>query len=986
MGACGYHAPYHNNSNKGSALGSVPLRGAMSAGRGDAPRATVARGEAGGILRLGRQSAIGIAFAGLLLALLWGAVAARLHLESRTAVEVAARQNAKLARVFEAHARRTLSGAEALLTQAEVEYQRRGRSADLQRLLGPAGRVDAYPVLAVLDAEGQLAASSRPLPRTDFSGLPVFRTQVSSPDHGLQIGPPGAGDLLDTCTFLLSRRIERTDGRLAGVVLVAIDAEYFSRLYDAVEPEPLASIALVADDGTVVAQGTTAAPRIAATPASWRPPQHRGADTFRIVDERLGTGRHYAFHRVKDYPLTVLVGISDDIAFADYRRTRADYLAWSACLSALIILFVLLTLQQGQREARAGRVLRHTAERLAEAQRLAQIGNWELDLRDSALHWSSEIFRLFELDEASFSPTYRAFLERVHPEDRAMVDQVYRDSVVTRRPYAIEHRLLMPDGRVKHVHEECLTEYDERNRPLRSVGTVQDITDRKQAEEARARLAALVQSANDAIVSRTLDGIVTSWNAGAERLFGYRAHEIVGRSYNRVRTTTDPARMQQNTARIGRGEYVEPFETLRRHKDGTLIPVLINISPIRDESGRVIEASLIMRDLRGEKAAQAQLALAASVFEHASEGILVTDVDNRIVSVNRAFTRITGYTREEVLGRNPRLLSSNTHDGAFYREMWRTLHEQGVWQGEVWDRRKSDELYCQSLSIAVIRDASGEIRNYCAVFMDITRRKRAEEALIKLNTGLEARVETRTRELEASNQRLRDANDELNAFSYSVSHDLRAPLRRIDGYATLALQAGSGDPERMRNWLERIQSNVRGMSALVEDLLRLSMVTRRDLVPEEFDLSRAAADVVASLREEHQEDSRCIAVTIEPALRVCADRALVRILLENLLGNAWKFTRRVAQTRITVGSCETLEGRAYFVQDNGAGFDLRRAEQLFRPFTRLHGADEYEGTGIGLSIVQRIAHRHGGRVWAEAEEGRGATFYFTLDSHAGATT
>lgn len=959
-------------------MGSPSHRGPAILGRRAAPASSDHRVTSGRD-HLGRQSAFGLGFACLPLTLLWLAVGTRLNLEFQTAVDAAARQNAKLARVFEAHALRTLTGAETLLSQADADYRRDGRNADLQRFLRADGRPDPYRLLAVIDPEGRVVASSRPLPRTDFAGWPPFRERASSPDRELHVSAPGMGELLDTRTFSLSRRIEHADGRFAGIVTVAIDADYFSKLYDAVEPDPLATIALVAADGTVVAQGATSGPGVAATPAAWRPPGERAAGTFRVARDSTGPGRHYAFHRLNHYPLAVLVGTPDELAFADYRRTRADYLAWSVSLSTLIVLLVVVTLRQGQRQARADRLLRHTAERLADAQRLAQLGHWEFDLRSNAVHWSDEIFRIFELDPATFEPSYRSFLACVHPDDRELVDQAYRTSVSTHHPYAIDHRLLMPDGRIKHVHEQCRTEYDDRGCALRSIGTVQDITERKNAEMTRARLAALVESANDAIMSRTLDGVVTSWNAGAERLFGYRAAEIVGRSYELIRATIDPARMQENAARITRGEYVEPFETQRRHKDGTLIPVLINISQIRDENGRVTEASLIMRDLRQEKIAHAQLMLAASVFEHAAEGILITDMDNRIVSVNQAFTRITGYTRDEVLGRNPRLLSSNTHDREFYRGMWRRLHQDGVWQGEVWDKRRNGELYCQSLSIAVIRDAAGEICNHCAVFMDITRRKRAEEELRKLNAGLEARVAARTRELEASNQRLRDANDELNAFSYSVSHDLRAPLRRIDGYTTLALEGSGADPGRLRDWLTRIQANVRSMGGLVEDLLRLSMITRRELVPEDFDLSRVAEDVVALLREEHDDGTRRITVVIEPGLLVQADRALVRIVLENLLGNAWKFTRRVAHTFITVGMCATPHGRAYFVQDNGAGFDPRRAELLFRPFSRLHGADEYEGTGIGLSIVQRIVHRHGGRAWATAETGHGATFYFTLD-------
>jgi len=258
-----------------------------------------------------------------------------------------------------------------------------------------------------------------------------------------------------------------------------------------------------------------------------------------------------------------------------------------------------------------------------------------------------------------------------------------------------------------------------------------------------------------------------------------------------------------------------------------------------------------------------------------------------------------------------------------------------------------------------------------AVVRDISDRLRAEEEIRSLNTELEARVRRRTAQLER-------LNDELESFSYSVSHDLRAPLRAIHGFSgLLAQQAGAALDAQGRHYLERVQDAAARMGQLIDDLLELSRVTRAPVLPEPVDLSRLATQVVDELRA--GEPQRAVEVVIAPGLAARGDPALLRAVLQNLLENAWKFTRGREGARIEL-SAAAADGRGRFfcVRDNGAGFDMRYAEKLFGAFQRLHTEEEFAGTGIGLATVQRIIARHGGRVWAEGEPGRGATFCFTL--------
>jgi signal transduction histidine kinase len=251
-------------------------------------------------------------------------------------------------------------------------------------------------------------------------------------------------------------------------------------------------------------------------------------------------------------------------------------------------------------------------------------------------------------------------------------------------------------------------------------------------------------------------------------------------------------------------------------------------------------------------------------------------------------------------------------------------------------------------------------------------RKRAEAQIQELNDALERRVAERTAQLQ-------EANKELESFSYSISHDLRAPLRSIDGFSQALVEdcADKLDPKGL-DYLHRVRSAAQRMAELIDDLLHLSRVGRAELHRGPVNLSEIARSVAAELQRAAPD--RHVDVVIEEGLVIDGDSRLMRVALENLIGNAWKFTAKVEKPRVEFGSSRTPDRLAYFVRDNGAGFDMTYADKLFRPFQRLHLASEYEGTGIGLATVHRIIDRHGGRVWAEGEMGRGATMYFTVPS------
>ena len=346
--------------------------------------------------------------------------------------------------------------------------------------------------------------------------------------------------------------------------------------------------------------------------------------------------------------------------------------------------------------------------------------------------------------------------------------------------------------------------------------------------------------------------------------------------------------------------------------------------------------------------------------------------DGALLYVSPACLDITGYAPGEFYA-NPRLNGAIVHPDD--REMMERHNEEALLSTEksAMELRiitKAGETRWISHVCQTVYDREGQSQGRRASNRDITALKLAEEENRRLNAELEQRVRERTAQLEA-------ANRELESFSYSVSHDLRAPLRHIEGFANILMEdCAEGLDEMARGYLERVVLATRRMDDLVEALLKLSRYTRDYMTLEAVELSAMAREIMAELMGNEQE--RKVSITIREGLRAMGDARLLRVALGNLLGNAWKFTGKVEEGRIEFGREERNGRGVYFVRDNGAGFDMAYADKLFSAFRRLHGSDEFEGTGIGLATVRRIIHRHGGEVWADAAPNRGATFFFTL--------
>lgn len=362
------------------------------------------------------------------------------------------------------------------------------------------------------------------------------------------------------------------------------------------------------------------------------------------------------------------------------------------------------------------------------------------------------------------------------------------------------------------------------------------------------------------------------------------------------------------------------------------------------------------------------------VVDSSMDAIIGMKEDGTISLWNPSAEAIFGWTAEEVTGKVLAEMILPPHFRDAHSDGLERFRKSGV--GVIFGKRlelsglkKNGEEFPVELAVSAHKTHEGHV--FIGFVRDITERKKSERAIVDLNFNLETRVEQRTAQLEA-------ANKELEAFSHSVSHDLRSPLRAIDGFSQALLEDYNDKlDDQGKEYLERVRMASQRMAQLIDDLLNLSRVTRSEMNVEEVNLSELAKEIAAELQA--SDPKRDVDFVIQDKAFATVDRRLFRIALQNLLDNAWKFTsKNMGNVKIEF-RCKKEKGRpVYSVKDNGAGFDMAYADRLFGAFYRLHGAAEFPGTGIGLANVQRIVRRHGGEIWAEAEVGKGATFYFTL--------
>ncbi len=516
-----------------------------------------------------------------------------------------------------------------------------------------------------------------------------------------------------------------------------------------------------------------------------------------------------------------------------------------------------------------------------------------------------------------------------------------------------------------------------------------DIAERKKAEmvsqNSEARLHGIIASAMDAIISVDEKQQVVLFNTAAETMFGYQAAEVMGQSLDRF----IPQRFRQAHREHIRGFGHSGVTNRSMGRLGAIIgarangeefPVEASISQIEAAGARLY--TVILRDITARKQMEEALLESEKRFRLLVEGvkeyaIFMLDPDGRIVSWNDGARRIKGYQAEDAIGQHISLFytaEDRAHGKA--EELLHIAALQGSVEDEGWRVRQDGSRIWANVSISTLRDEQGQLLGFAKITRDLTDRKEAEAQIRRLNRKLEKRVHERTVQLEV-------ANKELEAFAYSVSHDLRAPLRAMSGFSRILIQDYNHIlDEGGQHYLQRIRENASQMGALIDDLLKFSRLIREPVRRERVDVTAVVHQVLADLHLDPAAAPLDIVVDELPGCQ--ADPQLLYQVFLNLIENAVKYSRQRDVIRIHVGAQElapTAVARSqpvYFVRDHGTGFDLAYAERIFGVFQRLHRAEEYEGTGVGLALVQRIIHRHSGEIWVEAVVDQGATFYFTI--------
>jgi two-component system CheB/CheR fusion protein len=669
--------------------------------------------------------------------------------------------------------------------------------------------------------------------------------------------------------------------------------------------------------------------------------------------------------------------------------------------------------------------LRQSEERLSRAQEIAHLGSWELDLINNRLTWSDEVYRIFGLEPQEFAATYEAFLERVHPDDRAAVDDAYSGSLREGRDaYEVEHRVVRRGtGEIRYVHEKCEHFRDDTGKIIRSVGMVHDITERKIADEAlhksEMRYRTLFDSIDEGFCiveiifdenDKPVDYRFLETNPSFEKqtglinVQGKRMRELVPgheeywfETYGQIALTGNSARFENRAEHLQRWYDVYAFRF--GEPENRQVAILFNDitgrkkaedrirrhNAVLDGINRIFHESLTCET--EEELGRTCLAIAENMTQSKFGFIGEIGVDGLIHDVAISDPGWELCTMEDKTGHHRPLGNFKVHgiygrvllDGKSFFTNDPASHPDSIGTPEGHPPLKAFlgvPLIHSGKTIGMIGLGNREggyrtedleaLESLGTAIVQAFMSKRAEMDVLKLGEDMAVR-----------NIELEAVNRELEAFIYSISHDLRAPIRSMSGFARILVEdyAGILDKQGL-DYLARIHRGSEKMTHLIDDLLHLSRVSRQDMEKTEVDLSLIAASIISDMRETDPE--RSVEVSIEKDLTSQADRRLIELVLSNLLGNAWKFTSKTENPRIEFGAFEQEGKTVYFIRDNGAGFDPNYVDKLFRPFHRLHSEIEFEGTGIGLTIVDRIIRRHGGTVWAESDIGKGATVYFTL--------
>ena len=499
-----------------------------------------------------------------------------------------------------------------------------------------------------------------------------------------------------------------------------------------------------------------------------------------------------------------------------------------------------------------------------------------------------------------------------------------------------------------------------------------DITELKQIKKQISDQAKLVNQISDAVIATDSEFKITSWNKAAEEIYGFTQKQALGKQMHHL---VNVIYREDNRRKVLNQFLKNGFwkgETIQQRKDGKLLCIYSSVSCIKDTGGNFVGSVAVNSDITEKKRIEEKIKESEERYELAQRAAGIGSWDWNISTgeliwsdkIEVMFGFRKGHFNKtydafiECIHPDDRQLVIDSVNECLKNNKEYDIDHRIVWpDGSIhWVRETGD----------VIRNKSKKPIRMVGIVQDITHKKETEEKIKKLNE-----------DLFRYSLELTAINKELEAFSYSVSHDLRAPLRSIDGFGEALLEEYSDKLDDVgRDYLRRVRNATQKMGRIIDDLLKLSRITRSPVNHDLVNLTDLSQSIVNELQS--NDSKRKVTIHIEKNLTAVADKDLMYIALENLIGNAWKFTSKKQHAIIKIGKTTNKNKTVFFIRDNGAGFDMKYAKKLFVPFQRLHSDSEFPGIGIGLGIVNRVIHRHGGEIWAKGKKDQGATFYFTL--------
>jgi len=872
-----------------------------------------------------------------------------------------------------------ISSADFALVQARADYGiDDARFRTTAALLGRSFPDDALLQISVAAADGTLTWSNLGLAEpVSIRDREHFKAHLDGKDR-LYVSKPLIGRVSGVWSVQFSRPILRA-GRFAGVIVLSIRPEYLSKVLASVEMSPGDVMTLLNRDGAYIARSRDLERALGQTVPRERQflrPDAPPRGTYRATSRLDNLDRIFGWQMIPGTELLVVAGLDMAALLApverqiarDLTRTGVIVLLLVALSASITVLLLRLT-----REVEIARRVRATEERLTNAiEHLDQ--PVVLTDADDRFVLTNDAFRKLNVNVAAAIEPGREFEDYLRA---GIAAGNYPDAAGREEAWLLERRAerRAPAGPVERIRpgERWFLITDKRLPDGGMIRFSSEITGRKRTEEAlraRERELRLVMDGIPVMIARSdRNERLVFVNRAYERLMERTSAELLGHGIREIVPPEIYAQVKPDIERVLGGETVG-FERTQLRSDGESRYLDVLYVPDLDDQGSVAGWFALHWDVTERKRAESALAESEArfraVFERSLAGISLSALDGTYLSVNHAYCDLVGYSADELVGRLKVQDLFDQRDEKF-AELFRRLRagEIGHFDRDRRYRRRDGAELWGRVAVVSIRDSESRPMYFIAIVVDVTEVHAAREKIERMNAELEERVAERTEELRA-------AVKEMEAFSYSVSHDLRAPLGAINGFTQLLrMKEAALLTEDGRKLLEFVETNATRMVVLVEGLLEFSRLGRQPLARQQVDMGALVKGVLEELQAGRRARLR---LGVLPGCK--GDPLLLKQVWTNLIGNALKYSVGREPAQIEIGFEKAAS--AYYVRDNGAGFDMKHAAKLFGVFERLHTEAEFEGTGLGLAIVERIIRRHGGRIWAEASPGQGATFSFTL--------